>query len=111
MKNQTEYRLILSDKSKVVIVAANAGEAIETALRKNRNREVLECYSGMTESDCEIARQIDSSRRCMPGIVSYEVPYHVAYGAAEQLMNPRARKVDGTEQMFPGEEFAGRLSD
>lgn len=29
MKNQTEYRLVLSDKSKVVIVAANAGEAIE----------------------------------------------------------------------------------
>lgn len=64
----------------------------------------------MTESDCEIARTIDSSRKYLPGIVNFEVPYHAAYGAAEQLMNPRARKVDSTEAMFPGEEFKGRLA-
>lgn len=100
----TTYRIKLSDGKKVQITANSAAESIEKALRDHRGRTVIGCYSGLTKDDCDLLRQIDADARCMPGIITHDIPPHEAY--SESATFPlRSVNKDLTESMFNEEEI------
>jgi len=108
----TDYRITLSDGTKIILCNKSAGEAIEQARRDYRGRTVTRCYSGMTEEDCRWHREhVNSMIFAMPGIIEHEIPAHEPYGENEQLMTPTAKREDATLDVFAGMDLKGRLAD
>lgn len=56
--------------------AKSAGEAIEHALRIYRGCTVVECYSGNTEEDTVMNRQM-SDKLAIAGLITHDIPPHV----------------------------------
>lgn len=101
----TTYRITMSDRHKMDVVAGSAAEAINEALWRCRGETVKEIHSGFTPTEAKDAG-------VMGGIISYEIPEHRAI--SEDAVKPRAtvRRTDSTEPMF--EEAAmkgGKLAD
>jgi hypothetical protein len=105
----TTYRLLLSDGTRVETEAESAAIAIEDTLWAHRGRRVKQCYSGLTERDCELIRQMDHTARPIVGIIDFsgDVPPHEPIAA--DAVRPKVKRLkDETEALFsPDEE--GRI--
>jgi hypothetical protein len=107
---RTTYRMQLSDGHRVQSEASSAAEAIEEVLWKNRGVTVIECHSGLTETEAHNMRLIDSTCKAIAGYIAHDVPRHDP--VPQDAVKPkRMRLIDATEAMFSEVEMSGgRLS-
>ncbi len=93
----TKYRIFLSDGKMIDQDAQNAGEAMETVLRKYRGRKVITCLSGQHSTN---------------GKIEYEVPNHDAIPEGV-VFAKRVRKTEAPAELFEDADVKGqgRLAD
>lgn len=103
---KTTYRMQLNDGKHTSVEANSAAEAIEDARWLHRGRTVIECHSGLTETEAHNLNLIDVTRRAMPGYIVHDVPAHdpIPESATKAV---RRKLKDETGVMFSDTEMSG----
>ena len=107
---RTTYRMQLNDGHRVNIEANSAAEAIEQARWDCRGRTVIDCHSGLTETEAHNIRLVDHTCRAIAGYIAHDIPAHDPV-SEDAVKHKRVRPIDGTTAMFSEVEMSGgRLS-